>query len=138
MLDVAPIVAALEARLADDVALHRLPAKFGFLIDGGGALPLGDVEADVRFEAFASADGPRFAIALAGDGDVAAPMRGAGSARRRRGVARAFLQLAGNSANPLTRMIGLVAQRGAAAVLAAAGLAALAPPAPLRRRRAAL
>ena len=31
--------------------LRRLPAKFGFLVDGGGALPLGDVEADIRFEA---------------------------------------------------------------------------------------
>ena len=57
ILDVAPIVAALEARLAIDENLRALPGKFEFVVDAGGRWPLGDVEADVRFEAFAATEG---------------------------------------------------------------------------------
>ena len=35
-LDARPLVAALEALLAREKALHDLPAKFGFSVDGGG------------------------------------------------------------------------------------------------------
>ena len=66
-LDVTPIVAALEARLAIDENLRALPGKFGFVIDAGGRWPLGDVEADVRFEAFRGKDGVRFAVWLMGE-----------------------------------------------------------------------
>ena len=45
------IARGLEARLTSDVALHALPAKFGFLVDGGGALPLDGVAADVALRA---------------------------------------------------------------------------------------
>jgi precorrin-3B synthase len=41
-----------------------LPGKFGFVIDAGGRWPLGDIEADVRFEAFAAAEGVRFVVWL--------------------------------------------------------------------------
>ena len=44
-------VAALEERLAEDERLRRLPAKFSFVLDAQGRLPLGDVDADIRFEA---------------------------------------------------------------------------------------
>jgi len=67
ILDVAPIVMALEAQLAVDENLHALPGKFGFVIDAGGRWPLGDVEADVRFEAFAALEGVRFAVWLNGE-----------------------------------------------------------------------
>ncbi|MFZ2106481.1 MAG: hypothetical protein WAV18_14085, partial [Roseiarcus sp.] len=66
-LDVTPIVAALEARLAIDENLRALPGKFGFVIDAGGRWPLGDVEADVRFEAFAASEGVRFVVRLNGE-----------------------------------------------------------------------
>jgi precorrin-3B synthase len=66
-LDVTPIAAALEARFAIDENLHALPGKFGFVIDAGGRWPLGDVEADVRFEAFRGKDGVRFAVWLMGE-----------------------------------------------------------------------
>jgi len=66
ILDVAPIVAALEARLAVDEGLRGLPGKFGFVIDAGGRWPLGDVEADVRFEAFPAPEGAQFAVWLDG------------------------------------------------------------------------
>src|SRR5580692_2190670 len=51
LLDLGPSVDALEKRLAEDEALRQLPAKFSFVFDALGRLPLGDVEADIRFEA---------------------------------------------------------------------------------------
>ncbi len=66
-LDVTPIAASLEARLAIDENLRALPGKFGFVIDAGGRWPLGDVEADVRFAAFAGREGVRFAVCLGGE-----------------------------------------------------------------------
>src|ERR1700677_5133093 len=50
-LDIRPIVAALEARLSGDPKLYALPAKFCFAIDDGGRFGLGDVRADIQFEA---------------------------------------------------------------------------------------
>lgn len=46
-VDVSAIAAELEATLAADRDLHALPGKFGFLVDGGGVLPLDGLEADV-------------------------------------------------------------------------------------------
>ena len=84
LLDVTPIVAALEARLAIDENLRALPGKFGFVIDAGGRWPLGDVEADVRFEAFGGREGVRFAVWLARAPPPAPPRKnGEGSPRRR-------------------------------------------------------
>lgn len=62
--DIRPIAAALEAKLSEDQALHALPAKFGFLLDDGVALPLDSVPADIRFRHLA--DGHDFAVALGG------------------------------------------------------------------------
>ncbi|MBX5471205.1 MAG: hypothetical protein IRZ23_01955 [Acetobacteraceae bacterium] len=42
------VAAALAARMAEIPELSRLPPKFGFLVDGGGILPLSGVRADVR------------------------------------------------------------------------------------------
>jgi precorrin-3B synthase len=61
--DVLTLATALEARLVEDRTLHDLPHKFGFLIDGGGALPLDGVDADLRF--IAAEDG-RFAVEAGG------------------------------------------------------------------------
>ena len=49
--DLAEGVYALEARLSEDERLRRLPAKFSFVLDAKGRLPLGDIDADIRFEA---------------------------------------------------------------------------------------
>jgi len=124
ILDVAPIVAALEARLREDRALRRLPAKFGFLVDGGGALPLGDVEADVRIEALGGPEGPQCAVRPAGAGDLAALCAPDEAA----GVAVALAQVCAEEPGEAERMRALVARRGAAAVFAAAGLAPVAAP----------
>jgi precorrin-3B synthase len=47
------VAAALEARLAD-AALADLPDKFGFVVDGGGGLPLDTISGDVRLRADAA------------------------------------------------------------------------------------
>ena len=66
LLDIRPIVVALEARLTTDPSLHRLPAKFCFAVDDGGRLPLTEVRADIRFEAIRSSDGVAFAAGFDG------------------------------------------------------------------------
>jgi precorrin-3B synthase len=77
LLDLGPSVASLEKRLKADENLRQLPAKFSFVFDAQGRLPLGDVDADIRFEA--SRDGT-LAVYLAGD-DALARRRRAGCGR---------------------------------------------------------
>ena len=81
--DLGPSVAALETRLREDERLRRLPPKFSFVLDAQGRLPLGEVDADIRFEA--SRDGG-FAVFLAGEDDAIRGMR-ARRDRRCRGAA---------------------------------------------------
>ncbi len=117
LFDFGPSVAALEKRLAEDEALRRLPAKFGFVFDALGRLPLGDVEADIRFEA--SRNGT-LAVFLAGDDALAArcaPVE-VGDVAARLGVA--FLALVGAEEVAPRRMRTLVERTGATAVFAEA------------------
>lgn len=53
MIDVVAATRALDDALRSARDLRVLPAKFGFLIDGRGVMPLDGVEADVRFVAVA-------------------------------------------------------------------------------------
>ena len=70
--DVRPAVAALEARLVDETALHALPAKFGIVVDDGGMFGLGDVAGDIRFDARRDGEDRYFEIGLGGqDGHAA-------------------------------------------------------------------
>lgn len=132
IVDVTRTVSALEARLSVETSLHRLPAKFGFLIDGGGALPLGDVEADLRFEGLRSEGAPRFAVSLAGADDIATICAPEGVPDAAAALALAFLRNTGE--NGPRRMRELVALRGAKSIFTAAGFTASAAPSPLRRR----
>ncbi len=66
IIDMRPVAAALEMRLATDEALRALPAKFSFALDGGGRLPLTSLIADVRLVACGQDDQPRIAIGLSG------------------------------------------------------------------------
>jgi len=93
--DVRAIARALEQALASDPALWALPAKFNFIVDGGGLLPLDAERADVRLTAVrVGADG---ALALGVDrpGGVAwlglATAQSAAAAAAR--AAHAFLAL---------------------------------------------
>ncbi len=49
--DTLAVARALEAALAVGHGLDRLPGKFGFVVDGGGALDLNDVHADIVLRA---------------------------------------------------------------------------------------
>jgi precorrin-3B synthase len=49
--DVRPIAIALDDALVSDRSLQALPAKFGFLVDGGGALSISGERADIGLAA---------------------------------------------------------------------------------------
>ncbi len=66
LIDARPLVEALDALLIRETALHDLPPKFGFSVDGRGALPLRGVETDIGFAAFLDDEGPRLRVALGG------------------------------------------------------------------------
>jgi precorrin-3B synthase len=117
--DLGPSVAAIETQLRKDKGLRRLPPKFSFVVDAKGRLPLGDVDADIRFDA--ARDGT-FAITLAGEDALAAECApyavGAVAAR----LASAFLALAGDGEGAPRRMRALVERKGAEATFANAAL----------------
>ncbi len=128
VLDTAPLVARLEACLAGDRDLRRLPAKFGFIIDGGGLLHLDEFASDVRFRA--SRAGPRAALEIALDGDAAAVARcepeQIGEAASK--LARAFLGEAEKFGHDVRRMRHLTAKLGAGAIFERAQLETVSPP----------
>lgn len=119
VLDVRPYALALDARLAGDPALHRLPVKFGWLVDGGGRAPLFDSSTDVRFDALATQDGPRFRVGLGGMLDsttVLGLCRPEELVEVAASVAQAFLDLRNSLAEPPRRMVGLVKAVGVEAI----------------------
>jgi precorrin-3B synthase len=119
-LDIRPSIHALEDRLRSDPSLHRLPGKFGFLIDDGGRLPLAPGAADVAFLARPGRESPYFEIRLGGKiSGICAVDDLAETAAR---IARSFLNLRGSSADAPGRMAALIQRVGAAAVARAAGI----------------
>ncbi|ALJ36820.1 precorrin-3B synthase [Azospirillum brasilense] len=116
VLDVRPYALALDARLAADRDLHRLPPKFGWLVDGGGQATLFDSSTDVRFDAVEGAvDGPLFRVGLGGDFKKAALLghcRPDDLVELAAALARAFLELRQTLAEPPRRMAGLVKALG--------------------------
>ena len=151
VLDALPLAQALEARLAAHAGLHRLPAKFGFLIDDGGAFGLADVDADIRFEAFEldppslraegeAIQGPTYAgpwvaspsartdggamlaVRLGGDAEVAGVCPPHEVADVATRVALMFLSLRGDGDEAPRRMRDLIARDGREAIVAAAAL----------------
>jgi len=133
LLDLGPSVAALEKRLTEDEDLRQLPAKFSAVLDAQGRLPLGDLDADIRFEA--SRDGA-FAVYLAGEDALAGQCApdATGDVAARLGLA--FLALAGTGEAAPRRMRALVERTGAPAVFAEAGCET--KPSRRSRRRASL
>lgn len=116
--DARPLVVALEALLSREKALHDLPAKFGFSVDGGGRLRLDGVTTDIAFGALPD-DSTAFAVRLGGHlAGVVAPKNLCAAAE---GVARNFLRLRGAD----RRMGALVERLGLAPLLE--GVAAVTP-----------
>jgi precorrin-3B synthase len=122
-VEVLPLVRALDARLAADRALHALPGKFGFLVDGGGLLPLDGITADIGFVARSGAE---FRVLLAGvEAARCAPGALVATAAT---LATAFLRFGQKRVRDVD----------AAALLAAAGLASVPMPAAAPRHAAPL
>jgi precorrin-3B synthase len=107
----------IEAMLAAEPALQALPPKFCVLVDGGGALPLAGVAADIMVRAHGEALGVRL-----DGGTLAAPCSPRALAETVRAVALAFLHLSWERREPPRRMAALVGEIGAAAIFADAGL----------------
>ncbi len=109
LFDTRPLVAQLEALLTRESALHELPPKFGFSIDGGGALPLAGLVTDVDFTAISPV---LFEISLGGAAaGFVTPENLVAAAD---GLARNFLRLRGED----RRMSALVARVGVLPLLA--------------------
>jgi precorrin-3B synthase len=122
-IDVAAIGKALEAALVGAKDLHRLPGKFGFLIDDGGPLSLADEPADVRF-VYCEAQS-EFSISIGGDADEAISLgvcAANGVVEISLALARAFLTVGASMPERPRRMVELIAACGPAAVARAAGL----------------
>ncbi|MGH6794191.1 MAG: precorrin-3B synthase [Methylocella sp.] len=121
--DVSSAAKALEAALAANKDLHALPGKFGFLIDDGSGLSLGLVPADVRFD-WTGGRQP-FAVGIGGPASEAIFLGRCGGddipdiALR---LARAFLRLSSQMAEPPRRMRGLIESCSEAAIAGLAGL----------------
>jgi len=120
LLDLGPSAAALETRLAEDEDLRRLPAKFSFVVDALGRLPIADVDADIRFEAASS---KALAVFLAGEDGLAAECAPAETGEVAARLGCAFVRLAGAGEGAPRRMRMLVSRVSAGPVFEAAGLA---------------
>ncbi|MBK1838142.1 precorrin-3B synthase [Azospirillum sp. YIM B02556] len=111
-IDVRGVARTLDARLAADAGLHRLPPKFGWLVCGGGIGHLADSSTDVRFDAV---DGERFRVSLGGTLTTAAPLglcRAEDVTDVASALGRAFLERRASLPEPPRRMAGLVAAIG--------------------------
>jgi len=74
VIDATRLAAALRAALAEQRFAPRLAPKVSVVIDGGGALHLDALPADVRLRAVAAADGPRLHVSAGGDAASALPL----------------------------------------------------------------
>ena len=107
----------IEAMLAAETALQALPAKFCVLVDGGGALPLAGITADIMVRAHGDALG----VELDGGAHAALAARST-LAETVKALALAFLRLSRDRREPPRRMAALVAEIGEGAIFDAAGL----------------
>ncbi len=100
--DAAILAAAIENMLARDPRFAGLPPKFCVSVDGGGVLPLGDVDADIRV--------------------VCGTARHADHVERVVRVALAFLELSAHCSPAPRRMRAFLGEVGVPRLLVAAGL----------------
>ena len=75
LIDAGGLAAELRSALAADPVANQLSAKVSVAIDGGGALHLDALAADIRLRAVATADGSRLHVAVGGDAASAIPLR---------------------------------------------------------------
>jgi len=113
----------IEAMLGAEPALQALPAKFGFLVDGGGALPLVGSTADIMVRAFSG----KLAVQLDG-GTLVALSSPLALAETVKALALAFLHLSWERREPPRRMRAVVLGRGEEAIFDAAELTSVPMP----------
>ena len=112
----------IEAMLAQEPALWALPSKFGILADGGGALPLQDITADIMVR---PGEG---GLAVQLDGGKCSALCALSSlAEIVKALALAFLRLSAHRSEPPRRMSALVMAVGEEAIFGEAGLTAVHP-----------
>ena len=121
LIDIQPVVAALESRLIEDRSLHALPGKFGFLVDDGGAFGVADQTADIAFEAEKHGDEVLFAVRLGNAETVAliAPEQVPNAAAA---IASVFLNTSINHYKPFKRMVDCVNEFGFNSLFKTVGL----------------
>lgn len=120
----------IEAMLASEPRLQALPAKFGFLVDGGGRVPLQGSIADIMIRARSGA------LTISPDGaEYAACCDPTQMAEVARKLCFAFLELAGGKVDRLGRMRTLVEQHGAPRLFDAARLELMPLPSAREARR---
>jgi precorrin-3B synthase len=120
LADIRPIVCALEDHLQLDDSLHRLPGKFGFLVDDGGRLPLAPDTADIALVARRGETAPEYEIYLSGEPAGVCEAGNAVATIAR--LARSFLDLRGDAPDAPRRMAQMVRRIGVLPILAKAGL----------------
>ncbi|MFM8607499.1 MAG: precorrin-3B synthase [Hyphomicrobiales bacterium] len=112
LIDITPHVKALEDHLKSTKSLHHLPAKFGFLIDDGGAFPIKDFSTDINFEAVRDNETVSFAIRLAEAEDIAL-IRPEDLVKTADALAHYFINARRGHEDRIRRMKNLVEQEGA-------------------------
>jgi precorrin-3B synthase len=110
----------IESMLAEEPVLWALPSKFGILVDGGGALPLHDITADIMVRVGETG----LAVHLDG-GTLAAFCAPSSLAETVKAFALAFLRLSAQRSEKPRRMRALVMAVGEEAIFAEAGLTAV-------------
>jgi precorrin-3B synthase len=133
IIDANALVAALRRRLAAAPFAHKLGPKVAVLIDGGAALHLDAVAADVRLRALPASGGARIHVALGGDAAGATPIGAVAAADAVETVVRLLATIAQDG--PMARAHGMVrAGRLEAFRMAVAELLIDAPAPPARPR----
>ncbi len=71
LIDPTPQAHALDEKLVGDDRLWALPAKFRFVLNGGGLTHLAHTDGDIRADAVATPDGIRYRVSLGGTASTA-------------------------------------------------------------------
>jgi precorrin-3B synthase len=134
ILDAAALAATLRAALTGNSLAQRLAPKISIVIDGGGALRLDDVSADVRLRAEAVGKGTALHVSVGGDGATATKL---GVVAVKDGVetVRRLLDAIARSGNDM-RARDVVAANGSAKFRAAIADLLTADAVPRRSRKA--
>jgi precorrin-3B synthase len=74
IFDAGALADSLRRNLVVAKFMPRLSAKSSVVVDGGGALHLDEIGADIQLRAVAAPDGPYFHVALGGSAATAAPL----------------------------------------------------------------